>query len=337
MLIDHLRQLMERGSLSADEAYQATSAIMAGTEDPAIIGSYLTALRLRGETPDELAGTARAMRDHAVRPTITRTGWADTCGTGGSPVSTFNISTAAAIVASACGVPIAKHGNRSFSSSTGSADVLTVLGVDVQATAEIVSRALDSIGLAFLFAPLWHPAMKHAGPVRQALRFRTIFNMVGPLANPVPLDAQIVGVGRQELLRPMAGALANLGVPRAAVVWGEDGTDEVSLAGPTRVIHVVDGRQTELRWTPADFGLPSISPDVLAVQSPEESAAIVRAVLDGVAGPAADVVHANVAALVWLVGKASDLKSGVAISREAIQSGRAKRQLEQLVAMTRGQ
>ncbi len=337
MLIDHLRQLVERGNLSADDSYQATREIMSGNEDSTIIASYLTALRLRGETPQELAGTARAMREYAVRPNITRTGWADTCGTGGSPVATFNISTAAAIVASACGVPIAKHGNRSFSSSTGSADVLASLGVDVQAKAEVVSHALESIGLAFLFAPLWHPAMKHAGPVRQSLRFRTIFNMVGPLANPVSLDAQIVGVGRQELLSPMAGALSILGIPRAAVVWGEDGTDEVSLAGPTRVIHVVSGKQAELRWTPADFGLPTISLDSLAVGSPDESAAVIGQVLAGTPGPAADIVHANVAALLWLVGRSPDLRGGVALSRQAIQSGQAKQQLEQLVAMTCGQ
>ncbi len=337
MLIDHLRQLVEQGTLSANDTYQATCAIMAGTENPAVIASYLTALRLRGETPEELAGTARAMRDHALHPNITRTGWADTCGTGGSPISTFNISTAAAIVASACGLPIAKHGNRSFSSSSGSADVLTALGVNVDASPEIVSRALDSIGLAFLFAPLWHPAMKHAGPVRQALRFRTIFNMVGPLANPVSLDAQIVGVGRPELLRPMAGALAILGIRRAAVVWGEDGTDEVSLAGPTRVIQIAEGKLTELRWTSADFGLPTVSIDSLAAHSPDESAAIIQQVLTGAPGPAADIVHANVAALLWLVGKSPDLRSGVEISRESIYRGQAKKQLDELIAITRGQ
>jgi anthranilate phosphoribosyltransferase len=307
---------------------------MVGDQDPALVAAYLTALRLRGESADALAGTARTMKEYALPLAVRRTGWADTCGTGGSPVSTFNISTAAAIVASAVGVPIAKHGNRSFSSSSGSADVLSALGVDIQAPADRVVRALEEIGLAFLFAPLWHPAMKHVAPVRQALRFRTIFNLVGPLANPLSLAGQVVGVGRRELLQPMAEALVILGVPRAAVLWAEDGTDEVSLASPTHVIRSDAGQLSPSLWTPSTFGCSTIDPARLAVSSSAESAQVIREILAGSPGPAADTVHANVASLLWLLGRVSTLEEGMARSRDGVASGRAKQQLDRLIAIT---
>ncbi|MBY0586368.1 anthranilate phosphoribosyltransferase [bacterium] len=336
MLIDHVKRLIESGHLSADEAYSATSLIIAGAEEPAVVSSYLTALRLLGETGPELAGTARALREHAVRVQLKDRPWVDTCGTGGSPVSTFNISTAAAIVASACGVPVAKHGNRSFSSSSGSADVLTALGVNVQAPPEVVARSLEEIGLGFLFAPLWHPAMKHAAPVRQAIRFRTIFNLVGPLANPVGLAAQIIGVGQATLLDPLAEAIQRLNIPRAAVVWGEDGTDEVSLSKPTHVRLICGNEISSHLWQPTDFGVAHCDVADLAVSSPKQSAQMIRDVLAGKPGGSADVVAANVSALLWVANQASSLIDGMRTAQAAITSGKAALQLRRLVEITQG-
>jgi anthranilate phosphoribosyltransferase len=334
LLVDLLKRLVEEGDLSEEQAHSATCLIMAGSQEPAQVAAYLTALRLRGETASEMAGTARAMRQHAVKINIKDRPWVDTCGTGGSPVPTFNISTAAAIVASACGMPVAKHGNRSFSSSSGSADVLTALGVNVQAPTDIVGRALDQIGLGFLFAPLWHPAMKNVAPIRQSLRFRTIFNLVGPLANPVRLAAQVVGVGRQELLDPMADAIRQLGIPRAAVVWGEDGTDEVSLARPTHVRLIKDQTIRHLVWQPDDFGTAAVSIDKLAVHSPKESSQVIRDILAGQPGPPADVVCANVAALWWVSQENATLMDGMQKARLAISTGRAESQWRRLVEIT---
>lgn len=326
-----LGKLAGGATLSEEESADAIGSMMRGEEDPVCVASFLTALRVRGETAAELTGAAKAMRAACLRPDCKRTGIADTCGTGGSPVSTFNVSTAAAIVTSACGVPVAKHGNRSFSSATGSADVLAALGVNIDASPTTVARCLDEIGLAFFFAPHWHPAMKHVAPVRRALGFRTLFNLVGPLANPAPLDVQLLGVGQEDLLFKMARALRGLGIRSAAVVWGEDGVDEVSLSASTRVMHVTDRSISPLKWTPADFGLDPIDPRDLSVSNPDQSAAMIRSVLRGDDGPAQAITLANVAATLWLAGKATTLREGVETARKAIELGSAQSQLDRLV------
>ena len=334
MISEFLPRLINGDHLTTIEMRAAISSIMRGEESPEVIAALLTAIRMRGETAEELTGAAQSLREAAVKPNIHRTGIADTCGTGGSPVPTFNVSTAAAIVASACGLPIAKHGNRSFSSSTGSADVLVALGVNIEAPHDVVSDCLNEFGLAFFFAPLWHPAMKHAGPVRRALGFRTLFNLVGPLANPARIEFQLLGVGQRESMIKMAEAVRLLGIRRAAVVWAEDGVDEVSLSATTHVLHVTPSGTTSLAWKPTDFGLESVSLEDLYVDGPAASAAMIRSVLAGTSGPATDITIANAAATLWTAGLAREVREGVVLAKEAIVSGAAQSQLDRLVART---
>lgn len=321
---------------SADEAeaYAAVQALITGSVDPALTSALLTGWRFRGESVDELTGAVRALADSAVRPTINRRGLIDTCGTGGSPVPTFNVSTAAAIVVSAAGVPVAKHGNRSFSSPSGSADVLIALGVNIDAPPDTVCRCLDEIGLAFFFAPRWHPAMKNVAPVRQMLGFRTIFNLIGPLANPAPIDFQLVGVGNPDDMPRLADTLRRLGRRRAAVVVGEDGVDEVTLSAPTHVLELTGDLISPHRWEPSDFDLRMIDAQELAINDPEESAEMIRAVLAGTEGPATDITLANAAAALWIAGQAETLADGVARARAVIESGEAEAQLDRLVLQT---
>lgn len=334
MISEFLPRLIRGESLSAHEMRSAIGSIMQGTESPEVIASFLTAIRMRGETAEELTGAALSLRDAAIKPVIHRSGIADTCGTGGSPVPTFNVSTAAAIVASACGLPIAKHGNRSFSSSSGSADVLAALRVNIEAPLEVASACLNEFGLAFFFAPLWHPAMKHVGPVRRVLGFRTLFNLVGPLANPAPIEFQLLGVGQRDSMIKMAEAARLLGIRRASVVWAEDGMDEVSLSATTHVLHVTSSGTTALAWQPADFGLNKVHLRDLEVGGPRESAKMILSVLDGRPSAAADITIANAAATLWTAAVAREVHEGVIQAREAIASGAARHQLERLVAET---
>lgn len=333
-----IEQLIDRWStgtpLTEEESFAAVSELVSGQVDPLLAASFLTALRVRGETADEIVGAARALRKASLPAPVARRGVVDTCGTGGASAPSFNVSTAVAIVASACGIAVAKHGNRSFSSASGSADVLTSLGVKIEARPEIVLDCLDEIGLAFFFAPIWHPAMKHVAPVRRQLRFRTLFNLVGPLANPVAVDYQLLGVGRPEWMEKMAHASARLGIQRAAIVCSDDGHDEVSLSGTTRVLLATTGECRKLQWKARDFGLAEISASELSVRSPEESAEMIRAVLAGVDGPATDVVLANVAALLWVVEPSMNLAAGVERARQAIAAGEAEAQLDRLVLRT---
>lgn len=334
MISEFLPRLIRGESLSADEMRAAIGSVMHGSESPEVVASFLTAIRMRGETAEELTGAALSLREAAIKPTVHRSGIADTCGTGGAPVCTFNVSTAAAIVASACGLPIAKHGNRSFSSSSGSADVLAALRVNIEAPHEVVCKCLDEIGLAFFFAPLWHPAMKHVGPVRRALGFRTLFNLVGPLANPAPIEFQLLGVGQRDSMIKMAEAARLLGIRRAAIVWAEDGVDEVSLSARTHVLHVTPSGTTSLSWVPEDFGLNKVLLRDLEIGGPRESAKMILSVLDGIPGPPAEITIANAAATLWTAGIAREVREGVVQAREAIASGAAKHQLERLVAGT---
>lgn len=300
------------------------------------IGLLLTSLRAKGETFAEVAGAAQALRRRMLRVHTRREGLIDTCGTGGDGSRTFNISTAAAIVTAAAGVPVAKHGNRSITSRTGSADVLTALGVNVEASPDRVEACLDELGIGFCFAPLMHPSMKAVGAVRKQLGVPTIFNMLGPLCNPAGAPFQVIGVGRPEVHRLMAEALALLGTRRAIFVRGDDGLDEVSLAGVTHVIEVRNGTLREFRWTPEDFGLQPAGRTGMLVDSPEESAAVVRAVLSGERGPPREIVVLNAAAALWTAGKVADLQEAAGCAAEAIDRGVARDLLSRWTAISGG-
>ena len=326
---DSLKQLASKQDLSRDQTNQAVSEILRGEVPEVLIGAFLTALKLKGETAEELTGAVDAVRSRveAVGLSIPREGVIDTCGTGGDGANTLNVSTAAAIVGCAAGLKVAKHGNRSASGNSGSAEVLTELGVTIDAPPERLSQGFNALGIAFLFAPKFHPGLRFAGPVRKQLPFRTMFNLVGPLANPANPEYQLVGVSGERPAELVAGALSKLGLTRAAVVTGADGLDEISLQGPTRVLLVEDGQIRELRWAPADFGFQPQSVDELRVTGPADSAARIRRVLDGEPGHAREIVLANVAGALW-IREAIELKRAVEQAAEAIDSGRAANLLE---------
>jgi anthranilate phosphoribosyltransferase len=320
-------------SLAMDEMTAVIDAIMRGECDEPRIAMLLTALHHKGESIEEVAGAAAALRKHMTCIPTRRTGLVDTCGTGGDGSGTFNISTAAAIVAAAAGAAVAKHGNRRITSKSGSADVLVELGVNVEAPVETVGRCLDEVGLCFCFAPCLHGAMKHVAPVRRALGFPTIFNLLGPLANPACAPFQLVGTGKPHVQDLLAGALRLLGGERSVVVCGADGLDEVSLFAPTRAIEVKNGELREFTWTPEDFGLATSQDgrDALAAGTPEESASLIRRVLDGEPGPARDIVVLNAAAALWTREGASASPAACAeTAAAAIDSGAAKEKLAQL-------
>jgi anthranilate phosphoribosyltransferase len=305
---------------------------MEGRAADAEIAAFLTALRVKGETADEIAGAVTALRAHMVPLDTGGRDVLDTCGTGGDGRNTFNISTAAALVAAACGVPVVKHGNRGVSSASGSADVLAALGVKIDAGPDACRRCLAEAGIAFCFAPCFHPAMRHVAEVRKRLRFRTVFNLIGPLANPAGARSQLIGVGRPELLDRLADCLAQLGPTSAYLVHGSDGLDEVTLAGPTAVRRVADGRVEQLTWTPADFGLPVCAGADLHAADARHSAERIRSVLAGSAGPARDIVLANAAAALLAAGRAGSLREGVERAARAVAEGRAAHALERLIA-----
>ncbi|MHB1035773.1 MAG: anthranilate phosphoribosyltransferase [Pirellulales bacterium] len=330
MLEAALQRLANGESLSMDEMSAAIEAIMLGQCGEAEIAELLLGLRAKGETVAEVAGAASAMRRHMTPIRTRRTGVIDTCGTGGDGSSTFNISTAAALVTAAAGVPVAKHGNRGMSSRSGSADVLAALGVNIEAGVACVEACLDELGICFCFAPLLHQSMKHVAPVRRKLGVPTIFNLLGPLVNPAGAPFQLLGVGRPERRPLLAEALAMLDTRRAVVVCGEDGLDEVTLSGPTRVTEVVGKTLREFAWTPTDFGLEPAGLDQLIVAGPEESAAIIRRVLAGETGPARDIVVLNAAAALWTAGKAETLPACAALAQEAIDRQQARELLATL-------
>jgi anthranilate phosphoribosyltransferase len=322
--------LLERRDLPDDLVRAAVTDLTAGTFDEAEAAALLIALRLKGESASELAAAVTVLRgvmhrlDCASRPVL------DTCGTGGDGSGTFNISTATALVVAAAGVPVVKHGNRSVSSRSGSADVLAALGVPVESGPAWAQTSLDTLGVAFCFAPHFHPALARVGPLRRKLGVRTIFNLLGPLLNPAGAEHQLLGVGRAELLDPMAGALARLGTRDALLVCGRDGLDEVTLAGPTNVRRVRDGRVEAFEWTPADFGLEPAAVGDLKADGPEASAAMIRGVLAGAGGPARRIVLANAAAALMVGGRVSLLPDGVALAARTIDSGAGRRVLEGL-------
>jgi anthranilate phosphoribosyltransferase len=339
-----LEYLAEGNDLSADQMTEAIDLIMRGKCPEAEIAIFLSQLRAKGETCEEVAGAARAMRRHMTRIQSSRTGLVDTCGTGGDGSGTFNISTAAALVTAAAGVPVAKHGNRRITSKSGSADVLADLGVNVEADVPTVEACLDELGICFCFAPLMHASMRHVTNVRRKLGVPTIFNLLGPLSNPAEAPYQVLGVARDDIRQTMAEALALLGARHAVVVRGEDGLDEVSLAAPTAVIEIVDGKVVrEFSWRAEDFGLKTQPLDSMLVETTAESAAVIRAVLDGGIGtsrdigPSRDIVVLNAAAAIWLSGESDDLVACAQLAAGAIDSGDARDLLAQLGRRSGGQ
>jgi anthranilate phosphoribosyltransferase len=320
-------------TLDEDTAASAFDALMSGDATPAQIGGFLMALRVRGETVPEIAGAARTMRAKAAS-IVAPPGAIDTCGTGGDAQGTYNISTAAALVAAACGVPVAKHGNRALSSKSGSADVLTALGVKIDADFTLVDRALRECNIGFLMAPRHHAAMRHVAGPRVELGTRTIFNLLGPLANPAGTKRQLVGVFAERWLVPVAEVLGRLGAERAWVVHGSDGLDEITTTGQTRVAEWHKGAVREFLVNPTDVGLPRSKPADLKGGDAAHNAGVMRRMLDGEAGPFRDIVLLNAAAALVVAGKAADLKQGVGMATEAVDSGQARNTLTRLIAIT---
>ena len=329
-----LRLAAARQDLSERQAAAALQEILAGRSSPALIAALLVALRMKGETADEVTGLARAMRSSAtsVRPVRTpREQLVDTCGTGGDGGSTFNVSTAAALVAAGAGVAVAKHGNRAISSKCGSADVLEALGVDVGLDAEQVARCIDEVGIGFLFAQAMHPAMRHAGPVRRELGMRTVFNMLGPLTNPAGAAVQVVGVYDERIVPLAAAALARLGARRALVVHGSDGMDEITTTGPTHFSEVVRGRVARAgSLEPAAFDVAPAGADSLTGGDAACNASIIRSVLAGERGPARDIVVVNAAAAIHMAERAPSWHASAELARATIDSGAAAATLAKL-------
>ncbi len=317
-----------------DEMRAAIGDIMHGEVPDSQIGLFLTALREKGETVDEIAGAAAAMRDHMTVIRTSRDGVLDTCGTGGTGSRLFNVSTAAAIVAAAAGVPVAKHGNRGVTSRSGSSDVLAALGVNIQADAACVANCLDELGLCFCFAPMHHPAMKRVAEVRKQIGGRTIFNLLGPLSNPANAKFQLLGTGRDELRTTLARALVLLGTTRAVVISGADGLGEVTIAASTKATIADGGSLSEGQWSPADFGVAQSPLDTLFVENADESAAIIRRVLAGEQGPPRNIVVANAAAALWAARRHPELGECAKHAAQAIDSGAARELLAKLVEHT---
>ena len=332
-----LAQLLDGHDLSRDEARAVMNEVMEGDATPAQIGGLLVALRLKGETADEIAGCAEAMRAHVLAVQPSRDDLVDTAGTGGDGASTINISTAAALVAAAAGAGVAKHGNRAVSSASGSADVLEALGFRLELPPARIERSIDELGFGFLFAPTHHPAMRHAAPVRRELAARTVFNVLGPLTNPAGARAQVVGVYAPPLVRTMADVLARLGARRAFVVHGAGGIDELSPAGPNLVCEVVDGEVHEREIDPLDLGVPRCDPKELRGGSPEENAAAIRAVFAGENGGRRSAILLNAAGAIAAAGHARDLREGLGLAQEAVDSGAAAARLEKLIAYSRAE
>lgn len=326
--------VVEGRDLARDEAVQVMELLMGGECTPSQIAGLLVALRMKGETADEITGFVTAMRALSTKVQTKRAPLVDTCGTGGDQSGTFNISTTAAFVVAGAGLAVAKHGNRSASSQCGSADVLEQLGVNIEASPELVGQCIDDVGIGFLFARTLHGAMKHVGPTRMELKIRTVFNFLGPLTNPANAEAQVVGVFDAGRIEDLAQVLANLGTKRAFVVSGEDGLDEISLSAPTHVAEVKDGAVTRFQVTPADFGLDEAPREAILGGDAARNADILKDVLDGKPGPPRDIVLMNAAAAIVAGGLAEDWEGGMACARDSIDSGAAREKLDALVKRT---
>ena len=337
MIQQAIALLLDGHDLDPAGARAAMDEIMSGLATPAQTAGFLVALRAKGETADEIAGCAEAMRAHVVPVTPERHDLVDTAGTGGDGARTLNISTAAALVSAAAGAAVAKHGNRAVSSASGSADVLEALGFELELEPERIARSIDELGFGFIFAPAHHPGFRHAAPVRRELGVRTVFNVLGPLTNPAGARAQIVGVYSPELVPVIAEVLHRLGTRRAFVVHGAGGIDELSPAGPNLVCEVANGLVRERTIDPLDLGVARCAPADLGGGAPEENAAAVRRVLDGEIGPHRDAVLLNAAGAIAAAGHADDLAGGLRIAAEAVDSGAAAARLEDLVAFSRAE
>lgn len=330
--------LLEGRDLSRADARAVMDAIMSGDATPAQIAGFLVALRAKGETVEEIAGCAEGMRAHVLGVHPTRTDLVDTAGTGGDGAHTFNISTAAALVAASAGVAVAKHGNRAMSSASGSADVLEALGFRLELPPERIAASIDTLGFGFMFAPSHHPAMRHAAPVRRELGTRTVFNVLGPLTNPAGARAQVVGVFSASLVRPMAEVLAELGARRAFVVHGFAGIDELSPAGPNQVCEVVDGAVRDRVIDPADLGIPPCEADALTGGTAADNATDIRRILSGEEqGGKRHAVLLNAAGAIAAAGRAVDLREGLELARAAVDSGATALRLDELVAFSRAE
>ncbi|HLE08988.1 MAG TPA: anthranilate phosphoribosyltransferase [Thermodesulfobacteriota bacterium] len=334
MIREAIRKAVAGTDLTEEEMVHTMNEVMTGAASPAQIASFITALRLKGETVDEITGAARVMREKVTTISAKDPRVVDTCGTGGDESLTFNISTAAAFVVAGGGITVAKHGNKSVSSRSGSADVLKALGVNIEAEVSIVEECLREAGIGFLFAPLLHGAMKYAAPVRREIGIRTIFNILGPLTNPAGAKYQVIGVYDPALTDIMAKVLFNLGSEHAFIVRGEDGLDEITLTGETRVTELKEGSIKTYHIKPEDFGFERCRPEDLRGGEPSDNAGIIMDILNGEKGPKREVVLLNAAAGIVAGGKGSTLKEGVAVARGSVDSGEALGKLKKLIALT---
>ncbi len=334
MIKEAIAKVISRANLTEAEAEAVMREIMQGEATDAQIASYITALRMKGETVEEITGSARVMREKAVPVKIEGAYQVDTCGTGGDMAHTFNISTTAAFVVAGAGVTVAKHGNRSVSSKSGSADVLQALGVNIEMPSNRCEECIREVGIGFLFAPMMHQAMKYAIGPRREIGVRTIFNVLGPLTNPAKVTAQILGVYSADLTELLAQALGNLGAKHAFVVHGMDGLDEITITDKTRVSEFRDGVVKDYFLHPSDFGFSVARPDVLKGGDAKQNADISLEILNGKKGPRRDIVLMNSAAALAASGRAADLKAGIAVAAESIDSGAALSKLEQLKRFT---
>jgi len=332
-----LEKLTRHEDLTSEEAAGAMREVMEGRAAPSQLAALLSALVMKGERPAEIVGFARTMREHAVKLANPVGDVFDTCGTGGDRSGTFNISSAAAVVVAACGVPVAKHGNRSVSSRCGSADLFEQLGVNVSAAPAVVERSLHAAKIAFFFAPTFHPSMKHAAQTRRDLGIRTAFNLLGPLTNPAGATRQIVGVPKPELTELMAHALRMLGTKRAWVVHGAEGIDEISIAGYTKVAECRDGSVHTFYIHPSEFGITKSNGNAILGGDAAVNAEIVRGVVEGRKGPARDVVLLNAAASLFVAGAVDSVRGGLARAAEAIDSGAARATLDEMIRLSRSE
>jgi len=329
-----LNDLLAYKDLSSLDMQTVMRSIMSGEASAAQIAGFMVALRMKGETVDEIAAAAQVMRDLSSKVLIDVDTLVDTCGTGGDGSSTFNVSTASALVAASAGVKIAKHGNRSVSSKCGSADVLEALGVKLDLTPEQMSACVQQVGIGFMFAPMYHGSMKHAIAPRKELGVRTIFNLLGPLTNPAGAKRQVLGVFSDEWLEPIAEVLRALSSQHVLVVHAQDGLDEFSITGPTNVCELRDGDITRYQVIPEDMGLERASLDLIKVSDVQESVAMIRALLAGEAGAAADIVALNAGAAIYVAGISTDLSAGVALAKQKLLDGEAATTLQQLVSFS---
>jgi anthranilate phosphoribosyltransferase len=331
MIQDAIHKLIDKQDLTKHEAYECVLEIMSGKSTDALIASFLTALRMKGETIQEISGCALAMRTMATKITSIHKDLIDTCGTGGDGLGTFNISTASAIIAASAGANVAKHGNRAISSKSGSADVLKALGVNIEASKEKVERCLNEIGIAFLFAPLLHGAMKYATPVRRELGIRTVFNVLGPLTNPAGAKRQLLGVFRTKLTEILAHVLQELGTEKALVVHGVGGMDEISTIGETKITEINDGQVTSYTIHPEMFGMSVADISQLSGGDVSVNAQIIESIVNGRKGPYRDIAVLNSGAALYIAGITESIAEGIQRSQDAIDSGLSKKKLQELI------